>query len=576
MQQIGIQLLMVRSNSLAFSGGKIYTGGWCASIGGQFYNGVAAFNIEETLWNGNVSHDWNNPQNWSQGKADRFNTARIPAGIVNQPHITSPPASFSTVNNLIIDAGASLTIDAGKALTVNGTITNNAGFSGLGLKSDIDGTASLICYTTGVDANVDKYLTKMKWHFIGAPVENEAAGVFHLPSGHSDIYLKTHIESSNTWGPFIVPQNAPLIQGRGYECWLGNAGFNQDETIKFNGKLNAGSYTTGTGIFYTLEYTPGHGLNLISNPYASALQADIQTWAKSNMANSVWTWDPASGNYVFWNGTNGTNGNGYGTLTGGIIPSMQAFFVLATDANPSLSIPQSSRLHSDQPYYKNSEIPVNTLRLDVSGNDYRDAVFVNFSSNSGAGYEMDSDVQKIFGLNESPQLYVSIPGQDLSISSLPFPIENTVVNIGFKCGTPIMATLKASGMEGFEEGSQFYLMDIKEGITNDLNQNPEYTFNSEPDYDPNRFVLYFTNPNGIEDLKTNPFTIQTYNREVVLVNTSGEPITVYLYDVMGRQLAMERLNGNGSCRMQSNAGSGYYIVKILNSKKMYSQKVFIK
>ncbi len=142
------------------------------------------------------------------------------SGTSNLSFTNSP--SFATpqivTNGCTINSGATLTVGSTQALTVSGTLTNNAGEPGLLIKSDNSGTGSLISSTTGVDAKVERFLTKMKWHFIGMPVESGVAGVFHLPSGHSDIYLKTHIESTNTFGPYIVPVTTPLIQGRGYEA----------------------------------------------------------------------------------------------------------------------------------------------------------------------------------------------------------------------------------------------------------------------------------------------------------------------------------------------------------------------
>ncbi len=138
-----------------------------------------------------------------------------------------------------------------------------------------------------------------------------------------------------------------------------------DETVVFPGKLGAGDYTTGSGNFYALEYTSGHGLNLICNPYPSALQANISAWTKNNIAPKAWIWSPAFGNYVFWGSGDDYGIGAFGTMTGGVIPEMQAFFVEATGSNPSLTIPQSSRVHSSQAFYKDSEIPMNTLRFDV-------------------------------------------------------------------------------------------------------------------------------------------------------------------------------------------------------------------
>ncbi len=337
------------------------------------------------LWDGSMDTDWNIADNWRGNAVPASSDNVTIANESNNPVINEEPGSSALCNNLEIQAGASLTINPGKALTVIGTLNN---FGSLTIKSDATGTGSLINSTIGVDAKVERFLTKMKWHFIGMPVTSGMAGVFDLPPGHADIYLKTHIESTNTWGPFIVPAETPLIQGRGYECWAGNPAVpaNQmDETVVFQGKLGAGDYTTGSGGFYALEYTSGHGLNFICNPYPSALQANIDSWDKNNVANSVWTWSDAHGNYLFWGSGDNYGGGAFGTLTSGIIPAMQAFFVEATGACTGLTIPQSDRIHSSQAYYKDTEVLPNTIRLDVEGNGYQDAIFVCFKEQATPG-----------------------------------------------------------------------------------------------------------------------------------------------------------------------------------------------
>jgi hypothetical protein len=202
------------------------------------------------------------------------------------------------------------------------------------VKSDASGTGSLINNTSGVSGTVERYLIDGRWHFIGMPVSSSLVDVFHLPSGHSDIYLRTHNEFNNSWGAYIVPLGTPLALGRGYETWVGDpAGFSQPETIEFFGTLNTGDFTTGSGGFYGLQFTATHGLNLIANPYPSALQGNINTWSKNNLANSIWTWSKSYGNYVYWgSGNDYTWGTpAFGTMAGGVIPAMQGFFVEASD-----------------------------------------------------------------------------------------------------------------------------------------------------------------------------------------------------------------------------------------------------
>ncbi len=533
-----------------------------------------------------ATNDWNTLATWEvENGADNFVNATIIPGLYTEK-ITIQNGDTVNVNldakanNLEIENGAQLYISPSNSLTVENTLTNNSGTSGLVIKSDNSGTGSLI-ENTGVSATVERYLTKQQWHFIGIPVENATAGVFHLPAGHSDIYLKTHTESTNSWDINITAVNTSLIQGRGYECWVGDSlngsGISNDETVEFTGTLNHGDYTTGSGNFYQLQYTSGHGLNLISNPYPSALEADIDNWTKSNVANSVWVWDSNNGNYVYWNGTDGTGGgSGVGTLTGGIIPAMQAFFVEATGSSPSITIPQADRIHSSQAYYKNSNDIPQTLRMDVEGNGYSDAIFVRFNENATEDYDAKYDVQKIFGLPDAPQLYSCIVNKKLSINTLPQLVGHKEIPIGFECDLPGEFTITASNPGSFGQ-IPVYLEDVQEGILHNLSQNPVYTFSHQMNNNPNRFILHFGDPLGVNDLQEQMELIHIYGSGKFVITTIPFKFNgnINVYDIMGRKITSINAT-EGKNKIQINSSKGYYIVRIIGQNRVKTQKVFIR
>lgn len=431
----------------------------------------------------------------------------------------------------------------------------------------------------GVEATVERYLSSLKWHLIGMPVANEVAGMFDLPSGHSNIYLQTHNEATNTWGNFIVPIETPLEVGKGYITWVGNStGINQDEIVEFNGMLNAGDYTTGQSGFYDLEHTAGHGLNLICNPYPSALNADIQNWPQANqkIAQSVWVWDPDLGNYRYWNGSDGSNTSGYGTLTGGIIPAMQGFFILATSNNPWLTIPQSSRVNSNQAYYKESSFPANTLKLEVSGNDYKDIAFVSFNQQATDEYDNNYDVQKLYGLNEAPQLYSIISEEVLSINTLS-PFENTTtVDFGFECNTSAVFTINASEMESFEENISIFLEDKMSSTMHDFDENSSYTFAHDPLYETDRFVLHFFAPNNIVELQNDDVNIFAFNNFVNVEPQNAINGNVFIYNLLGQEIKTASLIQGEVTRIKMDSNAGYLIVKVVTENSVVSKKVFIK
>jgi len=263
-------------------------------------------------------------------------------------------------------------------------------------------------------------------------------------------------------------------------------------------------------------------------------------------------------------------------MTGGVIPEMQAFFVEATESNPSLTIPQSSRVHSSQAFYKDAEIPMNTLRFDVTGNGYQDAIFISFNELSTEGYDTDYDVEKLFGLDEAPQLYSEIPGKKLSINSLPSLGENLIIPVGFECGMPSDFTVTVSGIESFDQNFELYLEDIKEGTVHNMQDNPVYNYVSDPLDDPSRFLLHFGNPNAVGENTTSSVKIYADKNQVHILNPLLEILDIEVYDVVGRQVAIQRLNGETKADIMITTGTGYYLVKVQTRDQILTQKVFIK
>lgn len=541
----------------------------------QFDNFEIFENPIPGYWLGSGSADWSDPSNWHAGILPDINTDVILINTESGGFFPEQNSGNGAVcNNLTIEAGAHLYIPSGNSLTVNGTLVNHSGSSGLILKSDNTAAAASIIHTTpNVEAGVERYLSQMQWHFIGIPVKNALAGVFFLP-GQSDIYLNAYDQSTNTWGAWIVPVTTPLTLGRGYEVWVDN-NINQNETILFEGELNTGDMTTGEDGFFNLEYTPGFGLNLISNPYPSAIEADIDTWTKKSISNTVWTWDHNEGNYLFWNSTNTNNSNGYGTLPNGIIPSAQGFFVLATGANPMMTIPQRSRVNSNEGFYKNSKDILNTLKLDVEGNGYSDAIFVSFNAEANNGYENDYDVSKLYGLPEAPQLYSVVDGYPCSINTLaPINIQKTV-QLGFECAVEEVFTFEADGLESFDGGTPIFLEDTKEDHIINLYTTNTYSFLHKPANDPHRFLLHFGDPNGTKDIFSSPFLIYSFEKNVYVQLNTPTNYSVQIYDMMGKEIFQKILFGNGLNKLRILEDTGFYLVKLSTENETYVEKVFI-
>ncbi|HOP14814.1 MAG TPA: T9SS type A sorting domain-containing protein, partial [Lentimicrobium sp.] len=309
------------------------------------------------------------------------------------------------------------------------------------------------------------------------------------------------------------------------------------------------------------------GWNLLGNPFQSAIDWDIVL----NGPGSTPVVDAAV--YV-WDGAQYVSYNGYaGSLTDGIIPPQNGFFVKAIGDGLSLTIPLYARVHSNIEFYKAS--PANLLSLRANGNGYKDETFIRFNSAATPLFDGRHDAYKLWGLSNAPQLYSIVPGDVLSINELPFE-GNEVVNLGFKCGVGGTYSITASGMESFSASTPVMLEDLKLNTIQDLRQNPVYNFTYNTSDNENRFRVHFKASTGINDPSLGGISVYSYNHTVVITNTTGFDGDVRIYDLAGRELINTNMGSRMTTRIPVQAVIGTYIVKVITEKGTVNHKVFIR
>lgn len=117
--------------------------------------------------------------------------------------------TLTTVGSLVVESGKTLTIPATGQLTVSGTLTNNAGNTGLVINSDATGTGSLIQSSSSIGATIKRYITgstnleDMKYHLVSIPL-NSGSPTSNLFLGSYLYDLDaTQENSTNNYGKWI-------------------------------------------------------------------------------------------------------------------------------------------------------------------------------------------------------------------------------------------------------------------------------------------------------------------------------------------------------------------------------------
>ena len=112
-----------------------------------------------------------------------------------------------------------------------------------------------------------------------------------------------------------------------------------------------------------------------------------------------------------------------------------------------------------------------------------------------------------------------------------------------------------------------------------LNKTKVYEFVATPLDDADRFQLHFGFKSGFEEPESNELLsvkIYSVNKDVYVAVPELVAGNIEIYDIMGQLVATKKAIGGTLNKIRINDGSGIYIVRMSNSFKIYSEKVFIR
>ncbi len=497
-------------------------------------------NSKVATWSGTSSSDWYNAANWNNDTLPTANTnVTVSATSANYPTLTK----LSVAKNFTLGSQAeNATLMGENFLKVSDTIY------------------------------VKQFLTSGKWHLIAAPVKNVTVNQLYF-NHNPDVWLAKYNEPTDNW-TYLVDLNTSLPVAAGFAVWVENG---KDTTVTFHGSFNSDDIYLDGSQWSTpqLSYSGStHGYNLVGNPFPSALDWDSSGWDTTDISGSIWVWNSATGNYSY------RNSQGQGSLTDGIIPRGQGFFIHAKSTNMYFTIPNSARVHSHQNYYKNTDETNDPYATIVCfKDDKKDEAWISFSENATDSFDDGFDVEKFFSLDEAPQIWFAYNNEDMSILSLPPLINDTrVVSLNFKAGssgTQHLQLQKAEVMDNYE----IYLEDVEQNKFIDFKKNLEYEFNTASTEISERFKLHFINSinNVSSNTDGNLIKIYALGKNVYIVREESTPVgkaTVTMFDIMGRKLKMI-VSENKIIKLSSSGNNKYVIVKVSGISGTTVKKVFI-
>lgn len=507
------------------------------------------------------------------------NTEMFNLSITNTGGITLQ-LGLLTADNLTIGAEGKFTIDPAKAVTVNGTITNNAVNSGLILKSDASGTASLIHNSNNVPATVQRYISGSAeaWHFLSSPVAAQVIGGSWLPSGTFsngtgyDLYAwneptncwiyKPDITSTVNWN--TMHPEANFIPGRGYLYSVQAI----NPTREFVGNLNNG--TINYGLTFGSSDLNLQGFNLVGNPYPSSIDWQAASgWTRANLANSgggydMWIWNPTANNYGIYNSATGIGTN---SITRYIAP-MQGYFVRAVDAG-NLTLNNTVRVHDGANSWKNAEINPEKFSLIVQSeadSSFDESILL-------FGYPLDqSGAAKLFSpISTAPSIYLNSGDKNYSVRYLTDTIHYPTVPVMFKAGRDGNYTLSCNF-----DNDQFKIVLLEDRKTQKI-QNMKTTatshFSALKTDDANRFVLHFGHDKVYSKKELQGKIYADGNRLIVDLTLVSDETEIFVYDLMGRKLLQQKLQGKIQHNLSLDAKTQILLFSLKNANGNISRKL---
>jgi len=493
----------------------------------QFGNFGIGNYLPYITWLGlSANNSWFTTSNWSSASVPTStDDIRIPSSLAYYPLIggESPgnDVTIGSTGKLQLQTGASITLENGPLLTFESgaTITTVSGS-----KIILTSGSRYLNQSTGTPTlEVQRNLTGTKgWRMVTSPVVTTFSDMFKSPLVTQGFTGSTYpaLQPNLMWwdetdpGTTLQSWREPsvftesIVGGRGYFQYMFNGagitggGTYTDilpQTMSVTGienyNFSSGSYnysmtytarsapTTGTN-YYDVNALD-QGWNLIGNPTASTLDWDAASaWTKTNVDNTIYVWDPSAlsgnGDYLTWNGTFGTLGNGK-------ISPFQAFWVHANAASPALSFTGSARTSTPGTFMRSPAINETvSIPITLSGQQMETTSYISFSDSGVVGPDF-MDAYRLEPMNDtwielytlsstnhiSPLVINNLPLTDTSLVVIPMYVGAQVVGTG----TANKYTLRWHIPDNWPTGWNISLQDHQLLKAISMTDTTQYTFN---------------------------------------------------------------------------------------------------
>jgi len=476
---------------------------------------------------------------------------------------------------LRVTEGMTITVRAGDYIKVEGAITIDKNASLIieheGSVVQVDDTALVtnngaitVTKTTSFDDPLDFSIlgspmtgaTREVEYAVSTLVKHHDTSLFN-PNAEVADYDSGAENFADDNGDNWITHTGLLIPGEGYLV-RPSAGGGTFTTIYNTGTLNNGEIN-----FTAIYNTPGPDAdanqnaspNVLSNPYASAIQIDEFLNANSNAGGAVYFWEHLTplgdnenypgyssvnyemGDISYRNNTGGMVAANGGSMPSNLMPSGQGFGIKASGAG-TITFTNAMRSTGPNDGYRNNETTIDRLYLKITNDTYalKSHTLIGFTELATDGFDHNYDSKRM----ATPiSLYSLNSERELGIQGRSVFHGGHIIPLGFTTHVEENQeyTISINSIEGelLEEATVF----LKDNLLNTLTNLSEtdYSFTSNEGHQIDRFTLVFeTEPVlSIEDLERFITIYPNPANTVVNINSVISPIeSVLVYDLQGR------------------------------------------
>jgi hypothetical protein len=503
--------------------------GTCSNV----YSAVTSVSYPTTTWNGS----------WSNGVPDGSTKAIFAAPYtatsdltacaiqVTSGAVTINPGVNVIVGNEVTVTGGSLTFEDSASLIQTGNAVNS-------------GNIIYKRNTTGI--------RKYDYTYWSSPVAGQTLTAFSPNTTPGKFYRwDTTINNWSAYSGVMQPAAGYIVRAPDVAPY--NLVTTNIWTGVFTGVPNNGTITT------PILKTAACDLNLIGNPYPSAISANLLLSDPSNLISlggTIYLWthnSPISANvytqndYAVYNllggvGTSAINLGINNTVPNGNISAGEGFFVHALLPGTATFRNSMRLLSSNNQFFRmnpHATPESNKHRLWLEATNDQGAykqMLVGYASGATLNIDRDFDGLFVDGGNVVG-LYSLIGNEGFTIQGRPLPFTDAdVVPLGFRANVAGNFTISLAQFDGLFETQDVFLEDRMLGVVHNLKESG-YTFASETGTWDTRFFLRYTGQAlGVAHFDSALMVIYRAAQDWVVNTGNMQMAGIKVFDIQGRLL----------------------------------------